>query len=219
MNQCKYGCGNIGITQLKNGSWICSNSYNQCPVNRNKNSKSNTGRTAWNTGKTIETDPRVKKNSKSMTVTLKRLHKENLLTTPSFLGKSHSEETKKKIAKSMKGNNFGRGRGKITFYKNIKMKSTWEAEVAKYLDAQNISWKYEEKIFSLSPTQSYRPDFFIYDSNGNFIKLIEVKGYFRKDNIKKFSLFQKQYPDIIVDLWDHTKLLKLKLIKLDGTIY
>ena len=37
---CKYGCGNVGIKQLSDGSWICSESWNACPVNRIKNQKS-----------------------------------------------------------------------------------------------------------------------------------------------------------------------------------
>jgi hypothetical protein len=37
---CKYGCGQIGIKQLKDKSWICSESYQQCPVIKLKNSKS-----------------------------------------------------------------------------------------------------------------------------------------------------------------------------------
>ncbi len=35
---CKYGCGNEGKFQLKSGSWICQDSYNNCPINREKNS-------------------------------------------------------------------------------------------------------------------------------------------------------------------------------------
>ena len=37
---CHYGCGKEATKQLKNGNWICSNSPNQCPVIKEKNSRS-----------------------------------------------------------------------------------------------------------------------------------------------------------------------------------
>jgi hypothetical protein len=43
-NLCKYGCGQEGIKQYNDGSWCCSNHYNQCPVLRKKNSESQKGR-------------------------------------------------------------------------------------------------------------------------------------------------------------------------------
>lgn len=54
-------------------------------------------RKAWNKGLTKETDDRVRKGCK----TLKENYKNNIIK-PSFLGRKHSEETKKKISESMK---------------------------------------------------------------------------------------------------------------------
>lgn len=45
--KCHYGCGNDAIKQLKNGNWICSDSYNQCPVNRKLNSEGGSKRTDY----------------------------------------------------------------------------------------------------------------------------------------------------------------------------
>lgn len=131
---------------------------------------------------------------------------------PSKKGTTHTQETKDKIAKALVGNNNGLGRGKRTEYKGIIFKSTWEAIVAQYLDENNVCWKYEEKHFLLDEKKSYRPDFFIYDENNNFIKLIEVKGYFREENKLKYITFKNKYPDVNIELWDKDVLLKLNLI-------
>jgi len=47
MNFCKYGCGNIGIKQLKSGEWICSESHNKCPIRRKENSMGSRLRTDY----------------------------------------------------------------------------------------------------------------------------------------------------------------------------
>lgn len=216
MKYCKYGCGQLGIKQLKNGNWICSDDHRKCPVNKKKYSQSGSKNPMF--GKECVFKGKSKDDYKPLKIAsekCKQAHKDGLydhIIHDEWIGRKHTKETKMKIAKAMKGNNFGKGRGKITFYKDIKMRSTWEAKVAEYLDNQNVIWKYEEKTFSLNLTQSYRPDFFIYDIDGNFIKLIEVKGYFREENKKKFDLFLKQYPNIIVELWDEEVLKNKSLI-------
>ena len=134
-----------------------------------------------------------------------------LCPPPSFAGKTHTHKTKAKIANKMVGNCNGIGRGIRTEYNGIIFRSTWEAKVARYLDAQGIDWNYEETYYKLEGNKSYRPDFFIYE-NGKFTKLIEVKGYFRKENKIKFEMFKKLYSDIHIELWDKTILQGLNLI-------
>lgn len=56
---CKYGCGNEGIKQFKDGSWCCSEYYIQCPVKRKQSSESHMGQKAWN--KDLKTGPLSKK--------------------------------------------------------------------------------------------------------------------------------------------------------------
>ena len=53
--------------------------------------------------------------------------------------------------------------------------------------------------------------FFIYENN-IFVKLVEVKGYFREANRKKFEMFLSEYPEIETELWDKPVLKKLKII-------
>ena len=56
-------------------------------------------------------------------------------------------------------------RGKWTIYNKIKMRSTWEASYAQYLDKINIKWQYEFKIFYLSDGRHYTPDFYLIDKD------------------------------------------------------
>lgn len=108
----------------------------------------------------------------------------------------------------MKGN----GNGATTFrrqkieYKGIIFKSKWEVNTARFFDNNNIEWKYEDRLYDLSETTSYRPDFSIYEE-GRFLKHIEVKGYWRKDNKEKFDKFRNMYPDVKIEIWDKKVLL------------
>jgi ribosomal protein L37AE/L43A len=207
---------------IKNNiEWLQSNGKYKCPICKKEYSKKGIGThvwrshglgknhkvPAWNKGLTKENNDIVKRISESV----KENHKKGiLLPPPSFKGKNHTEKSKENIAKSMRGNTNGNGRGKITYYKGIKMKSTWEAKAAKYLDDNNIDWIYEEKYYIINEKQSYTPDFFIYEE-GKLVKLIEVKGYFRAENKLKFNKFKNMY-DINIELWDKDELKKRNII-------
>ena len=77
MELCDYGCGQEAKHQLKNGKWCCSKNYRSCLGVRNKNSGSQKGKI------------------------LSSIHKKKIGNA--HCGKIHSEETKRKISKSMKG--------------------------------------------------------------------------------------------------------------------
>jgi hypothetical protein len=126
----------------------------------------------------------------------------------SFRGKLHSESSKLSIAISMKGNRNGKHRGKTIIDGNHKFKSTWEHKTSLYLSLNNIGWSYEEVVFSLSNRSSYMPDFYIKSLD----KYIEVKGYWRKENLEKFNKFLLLYPDINIEVWDKNVLKELKII-------
>lgn len=139
-------------------------------------------------------------------------HQDGLGFYPSWNGKKHKEESKLKISNSMKGNQNGQHRGdRQSYYKDIRMDSSWEVKTAKYFDDNDIKWSYNECGYILSDGRYYYPDFFIYNNDGKFIKLVEVKGYFREANRKKFEMFKNEYPNIIVELWNK-EVLKLKSI-------
>lgn len=121
---------------------------------------------------------------------------------------AHTQKTKDQIAAKMKGNNNAKHRGDRQSYHNgIRMDSSWEVKVAEYLDAQGLQWEYGQKVFSLSERKSYRPDFVLACG-----KIIEVKGYWRKENKEKFELWRSLYPDVVCEVWDKTKLKELKIL-------
>ena len=107
---CVY-CGEYAEFQLKSGKWCCHKTTSGCPVIRNKNANGlkrahergsydnlySNGKEAWNKGKTAKDDPRIANGGKT-------LHKKYLNgeLIPTFLGKKHTEETKRKLSESMK---------------------------------------------------------------------------------------------------------------------
>lgn len=133
-----------------------------------------------------------------------------------FKGKSHKEITKQKISERMKGNKNANHRGdRQSYYKDIRMDSRWEVGVAHYLDTQNLVWKYNEYGIKLSDGRYYYPDFFIYENN-TLIKIIEVKGYFRENNQKKYQQVLSEHPHLPIELWQRDKLYSLGIINREG---
>ena len=82
----------------------------------------------------------------------------------------------------------------------IWLRSSWEYIYAKWLDKNNINWKFESKQYKLSDGTSYRPDFFILDENNNLEYIVEIKGYFKNRGYKPL-LLEKEYQikTIIID--------------------
>jgi len=85
--------------------------------------------------------------------------------------------------------------GKREIYKNILMRSSWEVNFAQWCDLSGIKWEYESKTFDLGDT-TYTPDFYL----SEFDLWIEVKGYWRDDAKKKYSLFKRKYPQSKIKL-------------------
>jgi len=90
----------------------------------------------------------------------------------------------------------------------VYLRSTWEYIMAKWLDKNDIDWKYEQELFNLSNGEGYRPDFFIY-KNDNLKMIIEVKGYY-KDRVHKISILRNDHPELkvvqISNINDYTSL-------------
>lgn len=79
-------------------------------------------------------------------------------------------------------------------------RSKMEANVARYYKHFNIGYCYEYEEFEFKEikrgTLYYTPDFYLYDSQTlEFIKLVEVKGWFRKTDKTKLRRFKKYYPE------------------------
>ena len=122
------------------------------------------------------------------------------------------EERKRKISESMKKNTnagglrLGSGRGIKTWYLshiagNVYLRSSYELEYAKYLDAMNIKWKQNTESFIYiwkNDKHKYYPDFYLIDEN----LYIEIKGYETEKDIAKWKYFPHSL-----------KILKLKDLK------
>lgn len=81
--------------------------------------------------------------------------------------------------------------GRVTIYKNIKYRSTYEAKFAEYLDKQNLTFNYEPKRFILHSGETYVPDFFVDEWN----TFVEIKGWFGFARTHKVFLFREDYPE------------------------
>lgn len=113
-----------------------------------------------------------------------------------WLGKTHSEESKQKISKSMQrvvrehpesysASNVN-GRVKKVEYNGQVFDSSWEVIVAKFLDENDYIWYKPQKGIDYmfeGKLHHYYPDFYI----PSIDKYIEVKGYKRKNDSAKWA--------------------------------
>ena len=119
-----------------------------------------------------------------------------------MLGKHLSEETKRKISKSISLNNHG-GRCKWYNYNVINLQGTWELAIAKKLDQFSISWiKTKEKRYILEyiddnkKLHSYNPDFYLKEYN----YFLEIKGHWWGKDKRKMELVMEQNPNVKIKI-------------------
>ena len=95
---------------------------------------------------------------------------------------------------------------------SVWLRSTYEYVFAKWLDKIGADWRMEERVFTLSTGERYRPDFFIY-RNGVLACIVEVKSrYFNRDNREyKFHLFKQEYGIECMLITDITRFIDLNL--------
>ena len=119
-----------------------------------------------------------------------------------FFGKHHTEETKRKISKSISLNNHG-GKCKWYEYKGTNLQGTWELAIAKKLDQFSISWiKTKEKRYILEyiddnkKLHSYNPDFYLKEYN----YFLEIKGHWWGKDKRKMELVMEQNPNVKIKI-------------------
>ena len=86
------------------------------------------------------------------------------------------------------GNPPPHGRG--AYYKGIWMRSSWEINIAEWLDKQGWDWLYEPKRFELKD-MTYLPDFYLPEQDVWW----EVKGWFHERSQKQIKQFRELYPN------------------------
>ena len=166
------------------------------------------GHKTWNKGLTKETDERVLKNSLGV-----KKHCET--HEPYWKGKSHSEQSKKKISLIMSLNNKG-GRCKWFDYKHpngevVKLQGTWEVKFAKILDIIDPNWikigvgcKNHSFIWVDEDNKPhyYTPDFYSVKNN----KYYEIKGHWWGNDKLKMDKVISQNKNILIEVIEKPKL-------------
>lgn len=142
-NKCKFGCGNLGIKQFKDGTWCCSKNSAMCPKIRKKVSKSSIG-------KKITEETKIK-----------------MKTTIAIYNKNHPERFQKHslCMKNLWKNNEYREKYRKTqkegwteearYNQSKIIKKTWENKILKEIhrESQAAAWK---NPFSKLGSEEYR---------------------------------------------------------------
>ena len=153
----------------------------------------NKGHKAWNNGLTKETSEILKMSSEK----IKEGYKSGR-STPSFLGKKHSEETRKKWKSNpnMGGLREGSGRGIKGWHKGFYCRSTWELAWLVYQLEHEIKVEHCHDTFEYEfegKKHRYYPDFIV---DG---KYIEIKGFRNKNVAAKIEQFPHDKELILVE--------------------
>jgi len=152
---------------------------------------------SWNKGLTKETDDRVKQTGQCYSKNIK-----TGITTPSFLGKHHTKETKEQIGDKLSRNNKG---GRCKWYEVIKpngktetVQGTWERDFVKVLNILDENWikpgvgnknHTYEWLDKEGKKHNYTPDFYSPKLN----KYFEVKGYWWGEDKLKMKYVLEQH--------------------------
>lgn len=185
---CRY-CGKVCINANSH-----RNHERCCPSNPSRNYKNGmTGKTNWNKGLTLATSESIRKGRD----TFKRHLKEGVIQ-PSFKGRSHSDETRKKWKQNpnMGGRRRGSGRGKKGRYLGYYCDSTWELawliktiDEGKHPERNTKGFEYEWN----GTFHKYFPDFIL----GN--EYIEIKGQKGPQWEAKLRFWNKSLPLRVID--------------------
>lgn len=191
-----YKCPNCDKVYSKKG--IATHIF-RMHTEKGINLKNNENRIAWNKG-LDKKDPRILKISNTF--------KENN-PNGTFLGKTHSKESKLKM--SAKKSLFNSG-GKCKYFETtnpnnitFKVQGTWELKFSKVLNVIDENWMkigIGNKVHSflwkdLEGTEHYyTPDFW----SPKLKKYFEVKGYLRDSDALKMKYVIEQNPSIVIEM-------------------
>jgi len=120
-------------------------------------------------------------------------------------GYRHSEETKRKMRISA-SKRIREGRNKHSFFGRggtredlgLYVRSSWEANFARYLAHEGKVFEYEPDSFTLESGRTYTPDFKVGDL------YYEVKGWWTPRAKEKFAEFRVQYPEVKIEIVDES---------------
>ena len=134
------------------------------------------------------------------------------------LKQKHSDRMKQiHAAGSLKGG-YSRGKKGMREDIGIYVRSSWEANYARYLNIRLkcnkiVGWRYEPKRFTFDDikrgTRSYLPDFEVTCLDGS-VEYHEVKGYWTQRGKTAVKRFRKRYPAIKLLIIDRVKYSRIK---------
>lgn len=165
------------ISELKNTS-------SKSRIHLMNESRKNTGRTNQFTAARIDGRPVPESAMKNKSGT--------------FLGKTHSDETKDKIRKKALESTHRRLKKNVIEYNGVLLDSSWELELAKRLDELGIEWIRPDPIPWTDKegiTHNYFPDFYLPEYN----KYIDPKNPHAAEVQKeKLKVLLEQYDNIVI---------------------
>ena len=194
---CSNQCYLKNKSGSKNGNWKGGKNEVKCPVCnkifftyqfKNSRSKKSCSKKCGNILKSINNKKTNLGKTKYATPHLMKMSIERS-------GKKRSKKICKNISKGTTNwlikTNF-----KATYkFGGYRMRSKWERLFAKFLDLNNIKWKYEPKKFYLKQLNHYYlPDFYIPEWD----TYVEVKGYMSEGALKKINAFKYEYGNLVV---------------------
>lgn len=176
---CKF-CGKI----CKNPNSL-RNHERLCPKNPDRKYVSHTiGNTAWNKGKTKDSDERIRRYAETFSKRYVGTEEGKKI-----LSHHHSEEFKKKMREiAFKRELGGWHTSKSIEYKGVKLDSKYEYEVAKNLDESHIKWKRPSYMIWKDENgikHRYYPDFYLPEFN---VYLDPKNDYLINNKSKRFGI-------------------------------
>lgn len=176
---CKF-CGSL----CKNPNSL-RNHERLCPKNPDRKYVSHTiGHTAWNKGKTKDSDERIRGYAETFSKRYGGTEEgKKILSHP------HSEEFKKKMREIAFQRELGGWHtSKTVEYKGVKLDSKYEYEVAKNLDENHIEWKRPSYLIWEDDDgikHRYYPDFYLPEFN---VYLDPKNDYLINSKSKRFGI-------------------------------
>lgn len=125
-----------------------------------------------------------------------------------FKGHKHSNELISRLSILNSGKE-PKWKGRVFQYNgskgSFKMRSSYELAYANWMDNKSIEWQYEPQ-FKLKNGKIFSPDFQL--KHGD---IIEIKGYWTKIGLEKWTMFCEEYPEINKKVLMKQDLLQLGL--------
>jgi len=121
-------------------------------------------------------------------------------------GVDHPNKNKEIAMRGAKANNKATIKQHWETGEEIVCIASYESKTVDYLNLNKIKYLWQPRIFVLDNGRTYRPDLYLINED----KWIEIKGFFRKDALEKWTKFQTMV--YRSELWDKMKLQEMGIL-------